>query len=49
MVADAGRVINPVTASGQVEGGLQQVIGFAHCEEMVYDERGRLVNPRFGQ
>jgi putative selenate reductase molybdopterin-binding subunit len=48
MVADAGRVINPITASGQVEGGLQQVLGFAHCEEMVYDERGRLVNPRFG-
>jgi putative selenate reductase molybdopterin-binding subunit len=48
MVADAGRVINPITASGQVEGGLQQVLGFAHCEEMVYDERGRLVNPRLG-
>jgi putative selenate reductase molybdopterin-binding subunit len=48
MVVDAGRVINPVTASGQVEGGLAQAIGFAHCEEMIYDERGRLVNPRFG-
>jgi len=48
MVVDAGRVINPITASGQVEGGLQQGIGFAHCEEMVYDEKGRLVNPRFG-
>lgn len=48
MVVDAGRVINPITASGQVEGGLQQVIGFAHCEEMVYDEQGRMVNPRFG-
>jgi len=48
MVADAGRVINPITASGQVEGGLQQVLGFAHCEEMVYDEDGRLVNPRLG-
>ena len=48
MVVDAGRVINPVTASGQVEGGLQQVLGFAHCEEMVYDEQGRMVNPRFG-
>jgi putative selenate reductase molybdopterin-binding subunit len=48
MVLDAGRVINPVTASGQVEGALQQVLGFAHCEEMVYDEQGRLVNPRFG-
>ena len=48
MVADAGRVINPITASGQVEGGLQQAIGFAHCEEMVYREDGRLVNPRLG-
>jgi putative selenate reductase molybdopterin-binding subunit len=48
MVADAGRVINPITASGQVEGGLQQVLGFAHCEEMVYDAEGRLVNPRLG-
>ena len=48
MVVDAGRVINPITASGQVEGGLQQAIGFAHCEEMVYDEKGRLVNPRLG-
>jgi putative selenate reductase molybdopterin-binding subunit len=41
-------VINPITASGQVEGGIQQVLGFAHCEEMVYDEDGRMVNPRFG-
>ena len=48
MVVDAGRVINPITASGQVEGGLAQAIGFAHCEEMVYDEDGHLVNPRFG-
>ncbi len=48
MAVDAGRVINPVTASGQVEGGLTQGLGFAHCEEMVYDERGRLVNPRLG-
>ena len=48
MVVDAGRVINPITASGQVEGGLAQAVGFAHCEEMVYDEQGRLVNPRFG-
>jgi putative selenate reductase molybdopterin-binding subunit len=48
MAVDCGRVINPITASGQVEGGLQQVLGFAHCEEMVYDELGRLVNPRFG-
>ncbi len=48
MVADAGRVINPITASGQVEGGIAQGLGFAMCEEMVYDEDGRLVNPRLG-
>lgn len=48
MVVDAGRIINPVTASGQVEGGLQQALGFALCEEMVYDQTGRLVNPRLG-
>jgi len=48
MVVDAGRVVNPITASGQVEGGIAQALGFAHCEEMAYDERGRLVNPRLG-
>jgi len=48
MVADAGRVINPVTASGQVEGGIAQGLGFALCEEMVYDDEGQLVNPRLG-
>jgi putative selenate reductase molybdopterin-binding subunit len=48
MVVDAGRVINPITASGQVEGGLQQGVGFAHCEEMLYDEQGRMVNARLG-
>jgi putative selenate reductase molybdopterin-binding subunit len=48
MAVDAGRVINPITASGQVEGGLQQGVGFAMCEEMVYDDAGRLVNARFG-
>jgi putative selenate reductase molybdopterin-binding subunit len=48
MVVEPGRVINPITASGQVEGGLQQVLGFAHSEEMVYDDQGRMVNARFG-
>ncbi len=48
MTADAGRVINPITASGQVEGGIAQGVGFALCEEMVYDDRGRLVNARLG-
>ncbi len=25
-----------------------QALGYALCEEMVYDEQGRLVNPRLG-
>jgi putative selenate reductase molybdopterin-binding subunit len=48
MVADCGRVINPLTAAGQVEGGQAQALGFAHCEDMVFDQKGHLLNPRFG-
>lgn len=48
MAVDAGVVINPLTASGQVEGGLVQALGYAHCEEMRYDDDGRMVNPQFG-
>ncbi len=40
---DCGTVINPVTASGQVDGGLIQALGYTMCEEMVYDSRGRLL------
>ena len=48
MAVDCGIAINPVTASGQVEGGMVQALGYALCEEMIYDEGGRLVNPRLG-
>lgn len=48
MAVDCGVVINPITASGQVEGGMTQALGYAHCEEMIYDEDGRLLNPTFG-
>lgn len=40
---DAGRVINPITAEGQIEGGVAQALGYGVCEEMVYDERGALL------
>lgn len=40
MAVDAGKVVNPITASGQVEGGMTQALGYAVCEEMVYDEKG---------
>ena len=40
MAVDAGVVINPVTASGQIEGGMTQALGYAVCEEMTYDDKG---------
>ena len=40
---DAGRVINPITAEGQIEGGSTQALGYGVCEEMLYDERGALL------
>jgi putative selenate reductase molybdopterin-binding subunit len=48
MAVDCGVAINPITASGQVEGGVVQALGYAHCEEMAYDEAGRMVNAAFG-
>ncbi len=48
MAVDAGVPINPVTASGQVEGGLAQALGYGHSEEMVYDNSGQLINDSFG-
>ena len=48
MAVDCGVAINPVTASGQVEGGMIQALGYAHCEEIVLDDEGRMVNPSFG-
>ncbi|HSF86017.1 MAG TPA: molybdopterin cofactor-binding domain-containing protein [Acidimicrobiia bacterium] len=48
MAVDCGVPINPVTSAGQVEGGMVQALGYGHCEEMAYDEAGRMVNPKFG-
>ncbi|HNR02265.1 MAG TPA: molybdopterin-dependent oxidoreductase [Anaerolineaceae bacterium] len=45
MVVDCGRVINPVTASGQVEGGMAQALGFALTEDMLYSPEGQPLNP----
>ena len=38
---DAGRVINPMIADGQVHGGIAQGIGNALLEEIVYDDERR--------
>jgi CO/xanthine dehydrogenase Mo-binding subunit/aerobic-type carbon monoxide dehydrogenase small subunit (CoxS/CutS family) len=45
--ADAGRVANPMQCRGQVEGGVAQSLGATLYEEMVIDEGGRVINPRF--
>ncbi len=41
---DVGRAINPVMATGQIEGAFVQGMGFALTEEMVWDG-ARLANP----
>ena len=41
MAVDSGVIVNPLTASGQVEGGMTQALGYAVCEEMRYDDAGR--------
>jgi carbon-monoxide dehydrogenase large subunit len=40
---DAGRIINPMIADGQVHGGIAQGIGNALLEEIVYDEGGGIL------
>ena len=40
---EVGRVLNPVLALGQIEGGVAQAIGLALYENVVY-EHGRVVN-----
>lgn len=42
-VHDAGTLINPGMADGQVKGGLVQGLGGALFEQMVYDEEGQLL------
>jgi len=41
-VEDAGRIINPLIADGQVRGGIAQGIGNALYEEIVYDALGNI-------
>ena len=41
MAVDGGKIVNPVTASAQIEGGMVQALGYAVCEEMLYDNKGQ--------
>ena len=48
MAVDSGVIVNPATASGQIEGGMTQALGYAVCEEMLYDARGDSVVRQLG-
>ncbi len=48
MAVDSGVIVNPVTASGQIEGGMTQALGYAVCEEMLYDARGNSIVRQLG-
>lgn len=44
---DCGVPINPQSCEGQVEGGIQEAMGYALCEDMQFDEHGKMLNPNF--
>ncbi len=44
---DIGRAIHPPSVEGQLEGGLQQGLGFLLSEDYFYDDRGRVLNNNF--
>ncbi len=47
-VHELGRIIHPVAAAGQIEGGIQQGIGHTLTEDYMIDEKtGRSLNPSF--
>ena len=43
---DVGRVLNPLSAIGQIEGGIAQGLGLAVMEEIIMDN-GKVKNPSF--
>lgn len=46
-VTDCGTTINPMLASGQVEGGVVQGLGMACFEDVKYDKKGKLISNNF--
>jgi len=47
MAVDSGVIVNPLTAGGQIEGGMTQALGYAVCEEMRYDKTGSAIERDF--
>ena len=46
-VHDIGFPIHPVAVEGQIEGATAMSIGQALCEQVVFDDNGRTMNPSF--
>jgi xanthine dehydrogenase molybdenum-binding subunit len=46
-VHDSGKLINPQLAEAQVHGGMSMGLGYAMSEQMLYDDKGRLLNGNF--
>lgn len=49
VVSDAGTIINPALAEGQIIGGIAQGLGGALLEELVYDDDGQLTTASLEQ
>ena len=41
---DLGRAINPALAEGQIEGAVVQGLGYALCEQMLFNNKGKMIN-----
>ncbi|MBI5373970.1 MAG: xanthine dehydrogenase family protein molybdopterin-binding subunit [Candidatus Schekmanbacteria bacterium] len=46
-IHDIGKVLNPLLLYGQVEGAVIQGFGFAVSEEIVFDDKGRVLTDNF--
>jgi CO/xanthine dehydrogenase Mo-binding subunit len=44
---DAGRILNPKTIEGQMDGAFVMGIGQAIFEEMMFNEKGNIINPNY--
>ena len=45
---DCGQPINPVLAEGQVEGAVVNGLSYALTEQYIFNGRGKMTNPNFG-
>lgn len=44
VVHDSGKILNEIIDTGQLEGGIVQGIGWMTSEEILYDEKGKLLS-----